>query len=154
MEKHPILFSTEMVKAILEGRKTQTRRVIKNAVYAIKDGIDITSKDLDVSSWVKLFPYGQVGDRLWVRETWRLEMHSGFYDVGYKSGKFKQDADSNPLMSKYKHLTNKCWIWRPSIFMPRWGFVPKLANQTYFWNKCLFCSKSPLLHGGVYDTYM
>ncbi len=49
--EQPIIFSTEMVKAILDGRKTMTRRIIKLQP-------------------IRHCPYGQVGDRLWVRETW------------------------------------------------------------------------------------
>lgn len=67
----PIIFSTEMVKAILEGRKTQTRRVMKDAFGdPIKLGISEEQfrQNLKVMSFK--CPYGQVGDRLWVRETW------------------------------------------------------------------------------------
>ena len=81
--EHPILFSTSMVQAILEGRKTQTRRVIKTK----NDDVDIHSlywknakyddkrqvawfNDGERSTWGIDNPYGQVGDRLWVRETW------------------------------------------------------------------------------------
>jgi hypothetical protein len=48
--ERPILFSTEMVRAIIDGRKTQTRRIIKSP---------------------KKCPYGKIGDCLWVRETWK-----------------------------------------------------------------------------------
>lgn len=65
VRERPILFNGPMVKAILEGRKTQTRRMVKpQSMFDGKDGI------------VKRFPhqagcpYGKVGDRLWVRETW------------------------------------------------------------------------------------
>jgi hypothetical protein len=53
MAEHPILFSTDMVRAILDGRKTQTRRVLKGHYPEPGSG-----------------PYGCTGDRLWVRETW------------------------------------------------------------------------------------
>ncbi len=91
MKEHPILFSGPMVKAILEGRKTQTRRVLKrqpqcdHLSYTEADWKhDPTKYEADGDRWrcslcgdgvwmgnwkgVKC-PYGQVGDRLWVRET-------------------------------------------------------------------------------------
>ena len=80
MKEKPVIFSSEMVRAILDGRKTQTRRICKfeatdswgieclvqNGVYfCLMDRADIPSQRVDC-------PYGQVGDRLWVKETqWR-----------------------------------------------------------------------------------
>lgn len=64
MKERPIIFSTEMVKAILEGRKIQTRRVIKQ-------------RPLPVVDYENRCPYGQVGDRLWVRESWTKDIYTG-----------------------------------------------------------------------------
>jgi hypothetical protein len=58
MKEHPIIFSTEMVRAILKGRKTQTRRILK----AKPGHIYLTEGDPGC-------PYGKIGDRLWVRES-------------------------------------------------------------------------------------
>lgn len=107
MKEHPIIFNTENVKAILEGRKTQTRRVIKpqpltylpeyNQVdmfmfaYPTKYGSD--------TPVLARCPYGQVGDRLWVRESF-------LYCNGFRY----KATDNDPVM-KYK----------PAIFMPRWA---------------------------------
>jgi hypothetical protein len=72
MRWHPILFSGPMIRAILDGRKTQTRRVVKPQP---PDGIDNvgdgeTFCDFESGkTWRS--PYGYDGDRLWVRETWR-----------------------------------------------------------------------------------
>lgn len=63
MKEHPILFSTDMVKAILEGRKTQTRRVPKYVPFCC-------STDELKRQLIAECPYGQVGDHLWIRETW------------------------------------------------------------------------------------
>lgn len=78
MKEHPILFSTEMVKAILAGNKTQTRRIVKaeipvNITKIIESDIDKQFHELwkgGVSEYLIKCPYGQPGDLLWVRETW------------------------------------------------------------------------------------
>ncbi len=77
MKEHPIIFNDEMVRAILDGRKTQTRRVIKldhehgfqNPVIRSKNG---TVSTVSCRLTPTLCPLGQPGDRIWVRETWAL----------------------------------------------------------------------------------
>lgn len=94
--EHPILFRPELVRKILDGQKTQTRRVVRQAVPPEK---------FQASAVFGMFgcPYGLAGDRLWVRETWRYEAHNGKNVVVYR-------ADDDPC---------DCCTWRPSIFMPR-----------------------------------
>jgi hypothetical protein len=102
--EHPILFSTEMVKAILDGRKTQTRRVIKLDGWSYGDPLYETS-NIGLVEIEKMCPYGKVGDHLWVRETFDSDCTCGNTDcngVIYKAG------FSGVLEPK----------WRPSIFMP------------------------------------
>ena len=100
----PILFNTEMVRAILEGRKTVTRRVVKPQPESRPTPM---KKD---SCWPGCFaiqgtakvirpPY-QPGDTLWVRETWAKSM----------AGTFMYQADDKAIMVER---------WRPSIHMPR-----------------------------------
>jgi hypothetical protein len=105
----PILFSTPMVQAILDGRKTQTRRVIKRQPpISVTDIINIAI------NWIAAYPnrkairpfiystkcpYGQVGDVLWVRETWQK----------IEGDRFIYKAD--PIIWGGK--------WKPSIFMPK-----------------------------------
>ena len=67
MKERPILFSGPMVRAILEGRKTMTRRVIKPQPQG---GINKSRLELDLIE--NRCPYGHIGDALWVRETFRL----------------------------------------------------------------------------------
>lgn len=111
-----ILMSTESSKAILEGRKTQTRRtrglsIINDPpqrdagwqlVAVFQDGGARFATPNGNGDITLKCPYGGYGDRLWVRE--------GFYseagDVWYKA-----DGQTAPMLIK----------WRPSIFMPRWA---------------------------------
>lgn len=81
MNEHPILFSTEMVRAILDGRKTQTRRVIKpQPVTLHKQGVFFDDPETYVAHATTAdgydrhikCPYGQPGDRLIVRSTWAV----------------------------------------------------------------------------------
>lgn len=80
MTDRPILFSGAMVRAILDGRKTQTRRVVKpqpgegdafEPCGHVLRGVDYEGLHAPVCDIV--CPYGQPGDRLWVREAWAVE---------------------------------------------------------------------------------
>lgn len=104
MKETPIIFSTPMVQAILEGRKTQTRRVVKiqpQNIGAVKftqcwdhsnfDKWLFTSNSGKVGifkpNWIKC-PYGKVGDLLWVRETFYMDWeHDRIF--------FRADADDD-----------------------------------------------------------
>ena len=107
-KEHPILFSTDMVKAILDGRKTMTRRVIKfqpepNHIEEFKE------------TWIRLCRYGQVGDRLWVRETFDYILgDEGDYLI------YKAREDDYKWFQERKKDGSKI-TWKPSIFMPRWA---------------------------------
>lgn len=128
-QEHPILFKGEMVRAILDTRKTQTRRIIKpspnpaaglnpdyadcSAFYNHK-GEAVGYGFVDDEGREFKCPYGKPGDRLWVRETWAAipaDRPSGYW--------------SNPkLIGKdywYKatdHLPDWGGKWKPSIHMP------------------------------------
>ncbi|MBA3921557.1 MAG: hypothetical protein H0X31_07595 [Nostocaceae cyanobacterium] len=98
-KSHPILFSSEMVRAILDGSKTQTRRIVK-----LPDNRD-NWKD---HALLKC-PYGQVDERLWVRETWCRMSHS-HECIGYKADK----------ICKCGHFfASEPERWKPSIHMRR-----------------------------------
>ena len=119
--ERPIIFNAEMVRAILKGRKTQTRRVIKpqpkhSASYWIcgKNGVWA-----DGHGWQKLCPYGQPGGELWVRETWSAPGNdyedckpSELLRNWFKPEKLKYRATEQYGDAYYK--------WRPSIHMSRW----------------------------------
>ena len=103
MKERPILFSGEMVQAILDGRKTQTRRVIKPQP-GIAPGIGPVWKGSDYcKEWIRECPYGIHGDRLWVRETW----------ASFKGGVYYRAEGSNN--ARIEETVG----WRPSIFMPK-----------------------------------
>ena len=99
--ERPILFSGPMVRAILDGRKTQTRRVVK-----------LGTRKVDIASYTKLLdicPYGAPGDRLWVRETFAVDVPGCPGGFSYRADHRDPDGDgpANPM------------TWRPSIHMPR-----------------------------------
>ncbi len=104
----PIIFSTPMVKAILEGRKTQTRRVIK-----VDDAPENWKISIAGTSIVRTEPYDvklpryAAGDILWVREIWSRD-ESGEYV--YRTNYGTTEDDSFPP---------SMFRWRPSIHMPR-----------------------------------
>lgn len=127
----PILFSGAMVRAVLEGRKTQTRRVINTQPrHRLKQGpLDAHWYDTDyecvghVGRYVKC-PYGQPGDRLWVRETWKCEelFPSGLDGVRFAAdGAFIKIENTEQASDAWGEANRKGGKWRPSIFMPRWA---------------------------------
>ncbi|WP_121774884.1 hypothetical protein [Acinetobacter bereziniae] len=152
MKERPILFSAPMVSAILEGRKTQTRRVINpqpegKTLQSNLDGKWLSKKfnglllpkieDLPIHC-----PYGKIGDRLWVRETWSTVNLYGEIALAYKAdgevirvveNESFQDEDGlinydDPRLEKYSFATwaddlleGKEGNWKPSIHMPRWA---------------------------------
>lgn len=108
MAEKPILFNTEMVKAILDGRKTQTRRVCKGQP---QDSIVTNPEILGYKP-----PYNP-GDILWVRETWcRWWMPHGEWHYCYKAS--NPNGNKRPTGPAYDDdLETRSW--RPSIHMPR-----------------------------------
>jgi len=91
----PILFSGPMVRAILDERKTQTRRVVKPQTCYKENPRPRC-------------PYGHPGDLIWVRETW-ADVNS------YEGPAICYRADGNHINGAPEHR------WKPSIFMPRWA---------------------------------
>ncbi len=137
MSERPILFSAPMVRAILDGRKTQTRRVVTHSCIAglgephcygwsDSEGWCFGETEYPDEGTIGIdCPYGQPGDTLWVRETFYCD----HYD--YPRG----DRDEMLRLMEYR-ATHDClaWeagcpcddgesrsAWRPSIHMPRWA---------------------------------
>jgi hypothetical protein len=99
MNEKPILFSTPMVNAILEGRKTMTRRAIKPQPPQYADDAEAIAR---CAGWAKY----KVGDILWVRETWSVNEYDDY--------RYKADVSLADPFHKWEGIR-----WRPSIFMPR-----------------------------------
>lgn len=118
VKERPILFSGAMVRAILEGRKTQTRRIIKLPSWSTQswedfevyenNSVEAICASTGCSADI-LCPYGKKGDRLWVRETWNQCPDGSF---GYKATDLA-DSESERC---FQELGLK---WKPSIHMPR-----------------------------------
>lgn len=143
MRERPILFNADMVRAVLDGRKMQTRRVMKVQPHAgvrnspfVKSGIeDGHGKEL-------VCPFGEVGDRLWVRETWSVvnhafdddglmidyvpdrpakAVHEKPFGRGYYSGHAIYAADGGFTWGDDDGCADGRSCWKPSIHMPRWA---------------------------------
>lgn len=134
--ERPILFSGPMVRAILEGRKTVTRRIAKPVKHPDLGNIHtpgalvLESEPQHVID--RACPYGQPGDRLWVRETWTIDMlgahstvngYDSLYALRYRADDAEREihvapGEPDPYLKLYD---NRRGDWRPSIHMPRWA---------------------------------
>ena len=114
-KEHPIIFSTSMVQAILEGRKTMTRRIVKEpyqSYQVVTKHITSCEFDFHYNQGVGQFtacPYGKPGDRLWVRETF-----CNTYDHFMDRWEPLYKADGNIIIDDDGPVK-----WKPSIHMPR-----------------------------------
>lgn len=149
MSEHPILFSTEMVQAILAGRKSQTRRVIKpqpprpgefresaapdKAIF--KPGLDewwLVPDDIeeyDPSPRI-LYAYKNIikpGDVLWVKETWTyITLAENEFDP--TNPVHRRKPDGYPVFMVYRADGDEiAATWSPSMFMPKWASRLRLA---------------------------
>ncbi|HBW1643263.1 TPA: hypothetical protein MYV30_000507 [Klebsiella pneumoniae] len=132
MKERGMIFNGEMVRAILDGRKTQTRRIIKDCTVGrdqISKFIQIEKKFIgcypeDVPELIReCCPYGVQGDRIWVREAFRV--HSRATDVAtlvYKASErnsWTEQTHRVPVAVCNKPATPEKWT--PSLHMPRWA---------------------------------
>lgn len=117
MADRPILFSGEMVQAILDGRKTQIRRVVtRGTVGRMMRG--------NQRLWPYLIdepvacPYGKPGDLLWVRETWQGINMNGqwWHEVPREERPLHNWSYTNPVVPAMKAIPPR---WMPSIHMPK-----------------------------------
>lgn len=125
MKERPILFSAPMVRALLDGSKTQTRRVMRHQVCA--PGIVqmagpgyceiVNEYGAHIPGWT--CTYGQPGDGLYVRETWAHDARSL-----EECRAAHEDAMGGGTYGPYYRATESApetLQWRPSIHMPRWA---------------------------------
>lgn len=128
MTERPIIFSGPMVRAILSGAKTQTRRVVKPQPlsglgymmgyarqYAIQVGEDWPDDARDRVTC----PYGVPGDRLWVRESWTRVPQSAYWHDS--SVPHCRDGEDWIIYRAGWERSNPGVGWHPSIHMPRWA---------------------------------
>lgn len=113
MKERGMIFNDEMVRAILGGNKTQTRRIVEEKFYGRAVAAELLAKHC---------PYGQPGDRIWVRETYRV--HGKATDVAtlvYRASvrnSWTEQTHRVPVDVCNKPVSEK---WTPSIHMPRWA---------------------------------
>lgn len=123
----PILFNTEMVNAILEGRKTTTRRLIKLDLSLLdydKNYSDYAYLPDEYGDFHSLLEYSKikVGDILYVRETWKLSNPLGDYSKGDRTAQYyyKAGHGTECIRTKInKEDDKKLGVWKPSIHMPK-----------------------------------
>lgn len=116
----PILFSTPMVQAILDDRKTMTRRKVKEPALTWL-GPDLFNPEFVALRENHLCPYGSPGDVLWVRESWKPEnmISHGEYAKGVRY------AANGSWIANDSEDVRKAWLkikkdgWKPSIHMPK-----------------------------------
>lgn len=121
----PIPFKAEMVRAVLDGSKTQTRRPLKvqphsvaevasgNHLFDYRTDLADYSRVVPMADLVKRCPYGQPGDGLWVREAWKAHTtfdHLPPRDIPQSHVWYMAD-DGYKAESRY----------RQGMFMPRWA---------------------------------
>lgn len=165
MTDRPILFSAPMVRALLDGRKTQTRRVMK-----VQPHPDIETKfpfgrvehgyahwrqfaDKEMPRWMYTIkcPYGVVGDRLWVRETWTgtwavdtCDMH-----VAYAA-----DGSERFIVAPVDYVLPKAAVkpknWVTPLFMPRWASRITLEITEVRVHRLQECSEGDAVAEGIY----
>lgn len=133
MKERGIIFNSEMVRAILDGRKTQTRRVMK--VQPVLNGdrwevysasVEKGNKSIPVTPWGSIennCPFGKIGDRIYVRETY-CEGRIDEYDAEHPLDRYLYvDQSSEGIVYKEMCISDDIRIdevvWKPSIHMPK-----------------------------------
>lgn len=140
-KERPILFSGEMVRAILDDRKTQTRRIADRVAgfgkvrqFGPSDtpGYDYHFRcrrglwqDFRLTELLERCPFGQPGDQIWVRETWNCLHPASEVPIPPNPRpmvcSLAYAATESERHAEYPNTSKLCCKWRPSIHMPRWA---------------------------------
>jgi len=114
-----MIFNAEMVRAILDGRKTQTRRPAKFPVIDKSMGCELAGNELAgelAAGNYRNSPFGKPGDRIWVRETW-AQAGGGAPELRLYRANYPEHVPSH-----YENVPPAEDVrWTPSIHMPRWA---------------------------------
>lgn len=121
MKSRPILFSAPMVRAILAGEKTQTRRVVKpQPIFVADPHVPFKTPDADPKGLIPC-PYGKPGDHLWVKETYRVPKsydNIAPRDLHLTEVRYEVDGSEKPLVPWWD--SDEPGRIRQSIFMRKW----------------------------------
>lgn len=125
MRERPILLNADMVRAVLNGSKTQTRRTVKFPLRDKNFGCELSGNELAGELSAGNYwncPFGQPGDRLWVRETFSVVPRTAYAaSEGVQQVICPDDThDAAIFRASWEHSTGGI-RWRPSIHMPRWA---------------------------------
>lgn len=141
MKESSILFNADMVRAVLRGDKTQTRRVIKHQPLEVVPFLDSSGSPTyeyglclefpRVISKHVCCPFGQPGDRLWVKETWQEFFEDELPLCRPRGPRGRMGIPARPDRRSFvvyradgempDHPQYGKALWRPSIHMPRWA---------------------------------
>lgn len=164
MSEHPILFSGAMVRAILDGKKTQTRRVMNPqpdfdrgvwsiAATASRLGFAANTEagfaEGILRSAVRC-PYGAVGDTLWVRETWGYAVASLDEE---RLAVYRATIEDPPRWPSHRPPYEEMVVWRPSIHMPRWASRISLRITDVRVERLQECSEEDAIAEGLARSY-
>lgn len=128
MTDHPIIFSGSMARAYFAGLKTQTRRIITPQPHAGVRKSPFASSGLEDGHGRAIrCPYGQPGDRLWIREAWaikdcgsRVSLDPEAWPEGWPIKRLQYIA-TDEAPSRDRHGNPYWWNRRPAIHMPKWA---------------------------------
>lgn len=131
INERPILFQPALVRAILDGRKTVTRRILKHdGLPSVPVTFSVWTETSSAGLWfgwnnegttiTARCPYGSKGDRLWVRENFALLPRHDMKFHGNRRTPLKPEEQEVVYAADLTH-GGAHPRWRPSIFMPRWA---------------------------------
>lgn len=173
MREYPILFSAPMVRALLDGSKTQTRRVVKLPVIDKAFGCEIAGCEIngELENGQLISPFGKVGDQLWVRETFTGNKNNFGYRADAVCGGMGYDGNGQKMFIKHGYILDETCKqtytdnfvegfntyglgyfsgkWKPSIHMPRWASRIQLEITNIRVERLNDCSEADAIAEGI-----